>query len=330
VFATQFTIPETASTLPTWQCDPQQLLSAESTVTVLDAKGAPVEDAMISFQCGPSYVYRFDENGTVAAVEPFAKTCYMGTTGENGKLATQFPPCIGAGFVTVQHESYLEKSEATDDIRQNEAFEKMIVLDKIYTRNIRLQKYFVAPPSETNEEGIGIHMDESGEITACNRNLEQQELQAYESAMISLTKLDPENGVFTSVPIVVYNPTSETPATLDIAPGRYLVDIMLLREERYPGEMTIKANSQGLTVTTATVTETITYPEEDLLVPQAFTGGAVFTWAVTSQDLEASDTMVFNIFDEGDPKTLEQVNAPLAHREACSTLESVAIQPQFE
>ncbi len=330
VFATQFTIPETAAALQTWQCDPQQRLSAESTVTVLDAKGAPVENAFISFQCGPGYVYRFDENGTATAVEPFAKACYMGTTDEQGKLTTQFPPCIGAGFVTVNHDSYLEKSEATGDIRQATAVDKTIVLDKIYTRKILLQKYFVAPPSETNKEGIGVHIDEKGEIIACNRNLKPQELQAYESAIISLTKLDTENGVFATIPLVVYNPASEEPATLDIAPGRYLVDIMLLRDERYPGEMTIKANSQGITVATATGTDTITYPEEDLLMPQAFTGGAVFTWDVTAQDLESSDTIVFNIFDEGEPKLLEQVNAPLAHREACSALEATAIQPLFD
>lgn len=330
VFATQFAIPETSATLPTWQCDPQQRLSAESTVTVLDAKGAPVDGAMVSFQCGPSYVYRFDENGTVAAVEPFAKACSMGTTDAQGKLTTQFPPCTGAGFVTINHDAYLEKSEATGDIKQAISFDKTIVLDKIYTRNILLQKYFVAPPSETNEEGIGIHLDENGEITACNRNLESQELQAYESAMISLTKLDPENGVFATIPLVVYEPTSTESPSIDVAPGKYLVDIMLLREERYPGEMTIKANSEGLQVATATGTDTITYPEEDLLIPQAFTGGAVFTWDVTAQDLESSDTIIFNVFDEGEPKTLEQVNAPLAHREVCSTLEAPAIEPQFE
>ena len=328
VFANEYEIPEESDD-PTWQCDPQQRISGESTINIKDPQDVLVENAVITFQCGPSYVYSFNENGTVESVVPFAKTCYMGTTDDAGQLTTRFPPCTGSGFITIQHEDYLEKSEATGDIIENEAFEKTVTLNKVYTKNIELQKYFVAPPSETNQEGIGIHLNEDGEITVCNLNMEPKELQSYESAVISLTKLDTENGALTTAPIIIFDPNEEQ-NTIDLAAGKYLVDIMLLREERYEGEMTIEANSQGVEVSTTTGTETITYPDEDVLIPQTFTGGASYHLEISESDLENSNTIVFSVFDEGPPKYVEQVSAPLMHREACSILQENVITPDFK
>jgi hypothetical protein len=222
------------------------------------------------------------------------------------------------------------QSKATEDIRENQAFDLDISLAKVYTKEIAVQKYFVAPPSETNDEGIGVHVNENGEIVACNLNLEHQELQSYESAIITITKLDTENGVFTAVPVVIVDPQAEEPATIDIAEGTYSVDIMLLREERYAGEMTIKAHSQSLEVVSTTGTETITYPDEDLLLPQTFTGGAVFEWTVSARDVESREKIIFSVFDEGPPEKVEQVSAALQHREACSELERAFIEPAFE
>lgn len=322
-----YRIPE-ATEEPTYQCDPEQRLSGESTVTVKDPKGAPVEDAAVTFQCGPTYIYEYDVNGTVSAVHKFADTCHMGATDENGELATTFPPCIGSGIVTVQHPSYIEKSAATGDIVQGKSFEKMITLDKVYTREISVQKYFIAPPGETNEEGIGVHLDESGNVVACNVNIDPKEFFPFETAIISLTKLDTENGMLNAAPIAVYEVATGEPTTLDVAPGEYYVDIMLLREERYMGEMTIKANSQSLQTTSTVGTETIYYPEEDLLIPQTFTGGAVFLWNVTAAELESGNTIQFSVFDEGPPTAVEQVGAPLLYREACANLLPELVEPR--
>lgn len=324
-----YRIPETVEE-PSYQCDLKQRLSAESTVTVTDAKGVAVEDAVVSFQCGPSYVYEYDINGTLSTVHRFGQSCFMGTTDESGQLTATYPPCMGAGIVTIKHPEYLEKSAATGDLLQGSFFEKTIALDKVYGREIALEKYFVAPPSETNEEGIGVHLDENGVVAACNLNLEPKEVQSYESAIITLTKLDIENGIVSSVPTVVYDPNAEEPAMVDIAQGAYLVDVMLLREEKYPGEMTIKANSESITVVKTTGTEAITYPEEDVLVPQTFTGGAVYYWNVTAAELESGDTIVLPVIDEGAPETLEHISAALMHREGCVALNSVALKPRIK
>ncbi|MEK6867505.1 MAG: hypothetical protein AABX98_01650, partial [Nanoarchaeota archaeon] len=74
-----YRIPEAVDE-PSYQCDPEQRLSGESTITVEDPKGAPVEDVVVTFQCGPTYVYEYDINGTVVAVHRFADACHMGTT----------------------------------------------------------------------------------------------------------------------------------------------------------------------------------------------------------------------------------------------------------
>jgi hypothetical protein len=314
----QYVIPET-SDMPSYQCDPEQRLSGESTMIVTDADANPVQDAVVTFQCGPSYVYEYDVNGTLQTVHQFAETCFMGTTDELGKLTTAFPPCIGSGIATVKHTQYLEKSVATGDILQGESFEQQITLDKVYAKTLNIQKYFVAPPAETNEEGIGIHLDENGNIIACNINLEPKEFQPYESAIVTLTKLDVQNGILNTIPVIIYNGSD---GAIDIAPGQYYVDIMLLREEKYPGEMTIPAHSEAITVPTTFGQNTTTYPDEDILVPSTFSGGSVFLWNVTAAELESGSTIQFAVFDEGPPKTIEQVSAALMHREACSALQS--------
>jgi hypothetical protein len=341
----EFDIPETSPSQPTWQCDPQQRLSGESTVTVQTAYNKPIEDAVISFQCGPSYVYDFTTNGTVDAVIPFGKTCYMGTTDESGELTTTFPPCIGSGVMTIEHEDYVETSTATADIKQGESFEQTIKVNKVYTMNVDMQKFFTPPPSKTNEEGIGIHTNNEGEIIACNLNMEAKQLQSYESAVITLTKLDVENGIINSAPIIIYEPPtdqttqSETTqpttqpttqqTTIDIAPGRYLVDIILLREEKYLGEMTIEANSQSIVIEGVLNDEIITYPEDDVLIEQTFSGGALFEWQVSAQQLESGSTILFSVFDQDAPTKVEQIASPLQYREVCSELEWSAIKPKI-
>ncbi len=324
-----YKIPE-ATSESSYQCDPSQRLSGESTITVQDPKGAPVENAVIDFQCGPSYVYEYDVNGTISAIHQFAETCFMGTTDVQGQLTTAYPPCVGAGFVTIKNPAYLEKSAETGNIFQGTSFDKTVVLDKVYTREVVLDKYFVAPPSETNAEGIGVHLDADGNVESCNVNMDTKELFPYESAIITLTKIDPENGVLNSVPLVVVEGGSLEPATIAVAPGQYYVDIMLLREERYSGEMTIQAHSEAIQVPSTVGTDIISYPDDDVLIPQTFTGGAVFLWNVTAAELESGDVLHFAIFDEGPPNTIEQVSAPIAHREGCSNLHQELVLPKVE
>ena len=56
----------------------------------------------------------------------------------------------------------------------------------------------------------------------------------------------------------------------------------------------------------------------------------MFFWNVTSAELESGDIIQFSIFDEGPPVTVEQVGAPLLHREACAGLLPELVEPNIK
>ncbi len=317
---------------PSYQCAEEQKTSGDITILVQDEEENPIDNAVITFSCGPDYVYSYDENGTVTSMEKFADTCYSGVT-EDGVLTTKFPPCYGAGIVTISHPEYLEISGLTGDISPGSSFTKIFTLPKVYTKNIELRKYLVKPPAREGEEmaNPGIVLDDEDNVIECNAEIElgDKPLQPYESALVTLTKLDEENGVLITPPVVLYD--ISTPQTIDIAQGEYNIDITLMRSERYLGELTIKKNSQSMTVPDGAFSEeTIYYPEDDVLIEQAFTGGLNTEWTVSSSQLKNSDTLVFYIFDEDAPNRIEDVGAPMGHIETCSELNPLLIEPRLE
>lgn len=313
-----------------YQCSPDQFLSGESTVTVYDPDGRGIDDAVVLFQCGPSLVFTYDEEGNITGAETFGDTCFMGVT-EGGVVESKFPPCLGGGHITVQHPDYLEQSFLTGDVVEGESFEEQITLQKVYNKAVDVRKFYVKPPplQEQTQEYPGVVLDELGEVTECHIYDDDKPMQDHEQALITITKLDVENGIIKGSPVVLFIPGEN--ATLDIAAGKYLVDILLIREEKYPGEMTIKAESESvLVVDEWGREETIYYPEEDILVEQIFTGGAIFEWDVKEFQLEESEQITFYIFDEDKPRGVTDIGAPVNHREACSEMNWQTIEPVIE
>ncbi len=315
-------VPEVVKT-PTYQCDPKQRLSKDITIRVTDDQKQPLDDVVVLFQCGPSYVQTKNENGTITGVKKFAESCYMGQT-EKGTLTTKFPPCGGGGMVTLQNPETVRLNALTGSIDEDASMTLNYELPKIYTKTIELRKFFVKP-AEESAQNPGIVLDEDGSVTECNIYSEEKPLQPYEEAIISITKLD--EGELNRAPVVHYLP-NETVA-MDIAPGKYLVEITLMRNERYAGELTIKAKSQSMTVPNGTFSSTtIYYPEEDVLMETVMTGGLEFIWEPTSKDLQGNATIVLYSIDEGIPVRLEEVNAPLTHRDACAALNQQMLMPK--
>jgi hypothetical protein len=103
-----------------------------------------------------------------------------------------------------------------------------------------------------------------------------------------------------------------------LAPGTYEVDVLLLRNERYNGEMTIKKDSQVMRIEAGMETKEVKYPDKDVLLPAVFTGGAKLEWKVTKEELERAKRITIVVFDEGIPLKIEDVGSPLEHRDACS------------
>ncbi len=321
--------PDEDDEVPSYLCSPEQRLSGDINVVVKDENNQPIDDVIITFQCGPDYVYEYDENGTITSVNKFSDICFIGKT-ETGVMTEQFPPCNGGGMVNLKHADYLSTSELTGTIEQDSSLTLTYTLPTVYTKNIEVRKFYVKPPAE-QEENItdpGVVLDEDYNVTECNLRIEDKPLQPYEQALVTLTKTDTENGNLNSAPVTLYS-LDET-NTIDIAQGTYNVEINLMREERYPGEMTIKANSQSMVVPNGTFSsETFYYPEDDVLIEQAFTGGASYSLQISKEDLENSDTIIFYVFDEGPANRIEEVGQPLEHIETCSELNYDMIEPEF-
>jgi len=307
------------------ECEPSQRLSGLVTVNVVDKENNGIDDVNVFFQCGPSMVYEFSANGSIKNIKPFADKCLIGST-DRGILKERFPQCKGSGMIILRRDGYLKKTEIIGDTLQDQERTLTFTLDRIYDKNIRVMKYFAKPPGDGGQPGVVL---KDNSVVACNIYDSADTLQNYESALVRLSKIDPENGELMSPSIAFYNPGNAS--TISIAPGEYLVDIMLLRKERYNGEMTIKKHSQQITIEGSLLTdeEVITYPDEDVLLSSVFTGGAEFNWTVTDAELKSGDTITFYVFDEGPPKRIEDVSIPLDHREKCSSLNYGKIAPRL-
>lgn len=306
------------------ECDPDQRISAPMTINVIDDVGNGIDDVNIYFQCGPSIVYQFHENGSLKNLSNFADKCLIGST-KNGIFEGKFPQCKGGGMLTLKKHDYLTKSEIVGDMLHKPRTLSFSI-DKIYEKKVNVKKIFVKPPSNHPQENPGIVIN-GDEITECNTDDKADLLQSYEQALIKLIKLDVEKGDLKYPSVVFYNPQNSS--TVRIAPGNYLVDIMLFRNERFNGEMTIKKNSQTKLVPAGAMggEKEIFYPDEDVLLPLAISGGAYYNWTVTKDQLINAEELTFYLFDEGQPKVIEDIGTPMNHREKCSELNYNKIKP---
>jgi hypothetical protein len=318
--------PEPISVRKKTECDLDQRISAPMTINVLDDMDKGIDGVSIYFQCGPSMIYQFHANGTLKNISTFAKKCSIGAT-KNGVYEGKFPQCKGGGMISIKRNGYLSKSEAVGDML-DESRTLTFTLDQIYEKKVNVKKIFVKPPTSYPQDSPGVVMDGS-DVKECNLNDDADILQAFEQAIVKLTKTDQQNGELKYPSVVFFDPKNSS--TIKIAPGTYTVDITLFRNERFNGEMTFKKNSQTKLVPAGAMggEKEIFYPDEDLLLPMTISGGAYYNWTVTKEELLNAETIIFNLFDEGQPKVIEQIGTAMAHREKCSELNYNRIKPNL-
>ncbi|MFH1850615.1 MAG: hypothetical protein ABH879_10650 [archaeon] len=311
---------------PSYDCLPAQRTSGMSEVHVSDEiTGQKLTDALVYFQCGPSVMYDYDENGTLVGMTPFADKCLIGKTAD-GILKSRFPPCSG-GIISIRHDGYLEKFALSETIEEGIVLNSSYSLLPIVEKSVNIMKHFVKRPVP-GDPVPAIVEDSSGNIISCRKSFDESPVAGYERVMIRLEKLDPENGMYNAIP-VMYSPVNDS--RISIAPGKYLVDLKLLRYEQWPGEMTIKAKSQKFTYDKGFLqgTGTQEYPETDIdLSGGVFTGGAHFNWTVGYDIYDKNVT--FFVFDEGKPDRVEDISGPLDHVEGCSRLNMQYAEPRLE
>jgi hypothetical protein len=315
------------------QCSENQRQAGPVNITVKDTNGAAVENARVLFQCGPTMVYQYDTNGSITNASRFADRCFMGLTDKNGRVDMNFPPCLGGGVITVEHDSYLGTTDLVGSVLRGKPISRNYTLSKVVEKDIVISKFFVKPPIVTGTNMVdnlpGIVL--SGEdVVGCNIRSDAVPLQEHENVLVKLTRISDDNGIMPSQPFVLYNPTNKN--VLKLAPGRYNVDLLLLRNERYKGEMTILADSEFKYIpgSIASSAQTIYYPEENVEIPTTFSGGSDFVWELKPEDLYSSGKIRFYIIDEGMPKFIEHVGRAVNDRKNCTALNYGLMQPTFE
>lgn len=315
---------EEAVDLEKYSCAEAQKQSGESMITVIDKKtSAKIDSALVYFQCGPSTVPEFDAEGSLIKLTPFAERCYIGKT-ENGELTTKMPLCIGGGIISAVKEDYVDEAVIVGDVTQGTRLSTVLQLSPLHSFNVDVKKYFVAPPAGVIALNPGIVLDADGNVVECNVYTAKRPLESNEEAMIMIKRIDPMLIPVETAKVLQFKPGEESAEQnkIKLAPGSYEVEIYLVRNQKFKGEQDIKKNSQSLTAGG----KTVYYPDKDVEIPSAFTGGSKFMFVLDEDDLEM-DEILFSVFDEGKPQKIEQIGAGLSHAEPCSLLNPNLVTP---
>jgi hypothetical protein len=298
---------------------------------VKDVEGNYVEDdTAVFFQCGPRYIIDYDENGTMTNITRFADKCSVGAT-KDGKLKTNLPVCQGGSILSLENPGYLSKAIRLGDVLEGKPIKKTILMEKLVPIEIDVRKYFVKPPALEDEtvDNPGVVEAENGVVKECNIYQPDKELTNYEQVFLRIEKMDTQNGDL-RVPIIrVFSPYNGTDP-IELAPGEYAGELLLIRKERFPGEMTIRKESQEKVIpgSIASDEKIIRYPDEDVVFDQMVTGGSIFSFTVERDDLRA-DNMTLYVFDMGRPTILERVGIGTKYREDCARLNPELVRPKF-
>lgn len=319
---------------PSYQCHENQRISGDVTVNVVDDMNNPIRNAYVQFNCGPEYVETYDDNGTLINMTQFAKKCFIGKTGHDGVLKTKLPPCLGGGVLTVKAQDHVEMTSIIGDIIENETYNFSYVLNRVVDVPVAVTKLFVEAPIpegiKIEDMSASITEDGNGNIVTCTPSNDLLPVQANENVLIRLKKLDEENGILDVQPVALYTPINST--YLKLAPGEYYADLMLIRNERYPGEMTYRRNSQSRTTPggMGAQSETTFYPEEDVVVPSIISGGTQVFFNITKQQLYNANQVRFYVIDEGRPRFIENIGRAMKDREDCTSLNYDVMRPRAE
>lgn len=326
----------------TYLCSVAQRTSGESTVTVLDKETTtPLSDAMVYYQCGPSFVEEFDENGTLTNSTPFSEKCFIGKTDNTGKFTSKFPPCWGGAMLSVEKPHYAEDSVLLGDVSPSEKFTTALELSPMTKLTLNLKKYYVIPPVDDADisaatsagtplkQGVVI---KDGQVVACNLYTLPGDLDKNEEAVVTLRKIDPTFSSSNPYTISLYNP-NELPE-IELAPGTYQVDIMLIKNQKWKGELDIKKNQESIHISGTLIpykaSKDIYYPDETQEVESLISGGSQYTTVISEESLKGAKEMILFVFDEGKPAKIKDYFGAMGHREACSLINYNKVQPAFE
>src|SRR3989338_4214177 len=329
----------------TYLCSVAQRTSGESTVTVLDKETTtPLSDAMIYYQCGPSFVEEFDENGILTNSTPFSEKCFIGKTDNTGKLTSKFPPCWGGAMISVEKPHYGEDSVLLGDVSPSEKFTTAIELSPLTKLKLNLKKYYVIPPVDESDisaaksagtplkQGVEI---KDGQVVACNLYTLPSDLEKNEEAVVTLRKIDPTFSSSNPYTISLYKADETDKAQeIEITSGTYQVDIMLIKNQKWKGELDIKKGQESIhipgTLIPYKASKDIYYPDDTQEVESLISGGSQFTTIISEESLKGAKEMILFVFDEGKPAKIKDYFGAMGHREACSLINYNKVQPVFE
>ncbi len=318
-----------------YECARRQMISGDVKINITNNHGDPVEGAGIDFRCGPQNIYDYDDDGEIINATPFAEECFIGRPNEDGILDANLPPCVGGGVLSAEHKDHTKDLKFVENIFEGQGYNFSIQLYKEAELDVAVSKYPVnAPVPEELSAPDGyrsdIRVDGDGNVTRCDMSRGPTHLDGNERVFINLEKIDYEDGILISKPMASYERDEES--VISLVPGKYRADLMLIRDERYPGEMTIEKNSQKMTFPREPwrSDKTVRYPEEDVELETTISGGAYYDFEVTAEELYSSSKIRFYVMDQGKPEYLENIGRPMAHREGCSRLNENIIKPVFK
>ena len=323
-----------------YMCSADQRTSGDSIVTVIDKETTkPLADAMVYFQCGPAFVEEYNESGTLVNMTPFSKRCFVGKSDEDGQFFSKFPPCWGGAILSVEKPGYAQEAIMLGDVVPAEKFTTLLEMTPMKKLKLELKRYSVIPPEKkeildaAKKAGTpvkqGIVLDDDAQVTECNLYTPPIDLEKNYEAMVTFKKVDPT--VTTTNPYTFALYKDELKPEIELAPGTYQVEVLLVRHQKWKGELDIKKDSESFEVegTLFSSGKEMTYPDKDIEVESVMSGGVFYITSLDEEDMKGADTITLTVFDEGKPKSIENYASAIAHREACSSLNYNKVQPIF-
>ena len=315
-----------------YSCAYEQRISGDVIINVTDNFGEAIEDAFVTYRCGPEFVHEYDDEGEIVGSTRFGETCIIGSTDRNGILETRLPPCAGRGVLSAEHQDYTKVLKVFENIFEGSEYDFNIELDKLVELDLNVWKYTVRPPIPDGVSApsfdADIERDSQGNVTKCDFG-SSSPLQSNEEVIVRLEKVDSDRGMLVSSPFAYYRPGEDS--SISLAPGKYRAELMLTRNEEYEGEMDIEKNSQLRVIDRGSFRspERVRYPDEDLRISVVNSGGAEFEFEVTEDTLYDSSEVRFFVMDQGAPEFIENIGRAVQDMEVCSELNYDKIIPRF-
>jgi len=264
-------------------CDESQRLSGNIKVRTYDALTREALDGVtITYHCG------------------LYASCHIGDTSYNSTLNEisfngKMPICMN-GYVLLSKDGYLSKKMPLTTEYQVSNYLGSVYLDKIYEKNVTIQKY----PVTRNESSASGNTAFYGYILG-----QQANISTNDTVMITLRKITIDDWDESWTQTIIAGKDNPDELSIQLVPGMYVIDANLMDY----GGLTIRKECQKIKVKGG---DDIWIPEEDILMPVAMWGGMTFDdnnpFVITPEDLSSSEGIQFNIIRAPDPRCLNDMD----------------------